>query len=83
MDAGSNAKKENEHRKLSDDFEEVKVELVDDRGKNMAHTKMNQVALNQIEDCGYPHEYIVDSIRTEQLNHVTAFYNLIITKFEY
>jgi hypothetical protein len=83
MDVGSLIKKGNDHRKQSDDFEEVKVELVDDRGKQVAHTKMNQAALSQIEDCGYPHEYIIDSIRTEQLNHVTAFYNLIITKFEY
>ena len=39
--------------------------------------------MRRIEECGYPVSYLVESLRCEKLNHVTSFYNLITTKFEY
>ena len=64
------------------EYQDIKVELVDERGKSVTKG-FNSQALHQIELCGYPIEFVQESLKTEQLNHATAFYTLITTQFEY
>ena len=62
---------------MRDEWEEVQVELVDDS------LKYCESQLNQICRMGYPMAYVLQSLESEQLNHVTAFYHLLAYKFHY
>jgi len=60
-------------------YEEVNIQLVDDNGKPTFLHGYNSAILEQIVSCGYPISFIIDSLQSEQLNHVTAFYSLATT----
>jgi hypothetical protein len=61
-------------------YEDVQVLLVDDitindKQKNEKKDHASTIAI--IESCGYPEDFILESLKTDQLNYATAFYNLV------
>ena len=46
-----------------------------DKSKNEKKEHFSTIAI--IESCGYPEDFILESLKTDQLNYATAFYNLV------
>lgn len=61
--------------------EEVKVEFVDNEGLNMFD--FDYVTIDAIKKCGFREAYIMDTLRHDQLNHVSAFYHLLTQKCDF
>jgi hypothetical protein len=57
------------------------VEFVDNEGLNMFD--FDYVAIDAIKKCGYREAFIMDTLRHNQLNHVSAFYHLLTQKCDF
>ena len=69
-----------EHPSSQCSYEDVQIELIDDEGKEVAPAKesgLDKEALKVVQESGYPRDYIIDCLRSDKCNHVTAFYYLM------
>ena len=65
-------------------FEDVKVEFYEEENIiNFCKPTYDKQILCQIEECGYPTDFVVRCLQQKQLNYATAFYNLATSEFEY
>lgn len=65
-------------------FEDVKVEFYEEENIiNFCKPTFDKQILCQIEECGYPTDFVVRCLQQKQLNYATAFYNLATSEFEY
>ena len=66
----------------TDEEEDNKFELHNETGTTQTLV-LNELFVVEVEKCGFPKSYIVNSLNNDELNYATTFYYLLGTEKEY